>query len=57
MSLIETEWHQIKTHDLAGRIFENEYDLTIAILNGVEACAHKGEYQTKRFLFIVISIN
>ena len=26
MNLIETEWHQIKTHELAGRIFEDEYD-------------------------------
>ena len=27
MNLIETEWHQIKTHELAGRIFEDESDL------------------------------
>ena len=26
MNLIEIEWHQIKTHELAGRIFEDEYD-------------------------------
>ena len=26
MNLIETEWHQVKTHELAGKIFEDEYD-------------------------------
>ena len=39
MNLIETEWYQIKTHELAGRIFEDEYDLAMAIIQGVEACA------------------
>ena len=51
MNLIETEWHQIKTHELAGRIFEDEYDLAIAVINGVEARAQRGEYSTERFLF------
>ena len=27
MNPIESEWHQLKTHELAGRIFEDEYDL------------------------------
>jgi len=26
MNLIEPEWHQLKTHELAGRMFEDEYD-------------------------------
>lgn len=51
MNLIEVEWHQIKTHELAGRIFEDEYDLAIAVIHGVEARAQKGEYSTERFLF------
>ena len=34
MNLIETEWPQIKTHELAGRIFQDEYDLAIAVING-----------------------
>ncbi len=51
MNLIETEWHQIKTHELAGRIFEDEYDLTIAVIEGVEARAQRGQYDTDRFLF------
>ena len=51
MNLIETEWHQIKTHELAGRIFEDEYDLAIAVIGGVEARAQQGKYNTERFLF------
>ncbi len=51
MNFIETEWHQIKTHELAGRIFEDEYDLAIAVIEGVEARAKRGEYNTERFLF------
>ena len=27
MNLIESEWHQLKTHELAGQMFEDEYDL------------------------------
>ena len=51
MNFIETEWHQIKTHELAGRIFEDEYDLAIAVIQGVEARAQRGQYDTERFLF------
>lgn len=51
MNLIETEWHQLKIHELAGRIFEDEYDLASAVINGVEARAKKGQYTTERFKF------
>ncbi len=51
MNPLETEWHQLKTHELAGRIFEDEYDLALAVINGVEARAQKGQYVTERFKF------
>ncbi len=51
MNLIEAEWHQLKTHELVGRIFEDEYDLALAVIEGVEARAQKGQYATERFLF------
>jgi transposase len=51
MNLIEIEWHQIKTHELAGRIFEDEYDLAIAVIDGVETRAQKRQHSTERFLF------
>lgn len=36
LNLIEPKWHQLKTHELAGRMFEDEYDLTVAIIAGIE---------------------
>ena len=29
MNPIETQWHQLKSHEIAGQMFDNEYDLTI----------------------------
>jgi len=51
MNLIEPEWHQLKTHELAGRIFEDEYDLALAVIAGVDARAKRGQYPTERFRF------
>ena len=51
LNLVETEWHQIKTHELAGRIFEDEYDLAVAVINGIDARSQRGKYNTERFLF------
>lgn len=31
LNLIESEWHQIKAHEICGRMFEDEYDLAIAV--------------------------
>jgi len=46
---IEGQWHQLKTHELAGRMFEDEYDLAIAVMAGMEARSIQGEYS--RFAF------
>ena len=51
MNPIESEWHQLKTHELIGRIFEDEYELAIAVINGVDARAGRGQYTAERFLF------
>lgn len=51
MSLIEPQWHQLKIHELAGRIFEDEYDLALAVIAGVENRAKQGKYIIERFLF------
>jgi putative transposase len=51
MNPIEPEWHQLKTHELAGRMFEDEYDLALAVMDGVEARGHRGGYFTERFKF------
>jgi hypothetical protein len=51
MNLIEPEWHQLKTHELAGRMFEDEYDLALAVMEAVEHRGQLGEYSTQRFKF------
>jgi len=51
MNLIEPEWHQLKTHELAGRMFEDEYDLALAVMEGVEHIGQQGQYSTERFKF------
>ena len=51
MNPIESEWHQLKTHELIGRMFEDEYELALAVINGVDARAWRGQYTAERFLF------
>lgn len=51
MNLIETEWHQLKSDELAGQMFEDELDLAYAVINGVDARAQAGGYQAERFRF------
>ena len=51
MNLIEAEWHQLKTHEIAGQMFDNEYDLAVAIMDGMEARSESGEYTLERFIF------
>jgi hypothetical protein len=49
--LIEPEWHQLKTHELAGRMFEDEYDLASAVMEGIEERSQRRGYSTERFKF------
>ena len=51
MNRIEDEWHQLKTHEIARRMFEDEYDLALAIMSGMEARSVKGGYTLERFKF------
>ncbi len=48
---IETQWHQLKTHEIAGRIFDNEYDLAMTIIQGMNRRSEQGDYHLKRFIF------
>jgi len=38
-------------HEIAGRMFEDEYDLALAIMDGMEARSVKGGYTLERFKF------
>lgn len=51
MNPIETEWHQLKTHELRGQMFEDELDLAYAVIDGVNARAEAGGYEAERFRF------
>ena len=51
MNPIEIEWHQLKTHELAGKMFEDELDLAYEVMSGVEARAVAGNYSVERFRF------
>lgn len=51
MNRIEDQWHQLKTHEICGRMFEDEYDLALAIMDGMKARSVKGGYTLERFKF------
>jgi len=51
MNRIEDQWHQLKTHEIAGRMFEDEYDLALPIMDGMESRSIQGGYTVERFKF------
>lgn len=51
MNLIEPEWHQLKTHELAGRMFDDEYDLVQAVMAGIAARSEQGNYSSQQYKF------
>ena len=48
---IETQWHQLKTHEIVGQMFDNEDDLAIAVMDGMKARSEVGQYTLERFIF------
>lgn len=51
MNNIELEWQQLKNHELAGRMFEDELELAYAVMEGIEARGQRGNYRIERFKF------
>ena len=51
MNLIESQWNQLKTHEIAGRMFDNEYDLAMAVIDGMKARSEVNGYALERFIF------
>lgn len=51
MNPIEAQWHQLKSHEIAGQMFDNEYDLAIAVIDGMKARSEEGKYSCERFTF------
>lgn len=48
---IEAEWHQLKTHELRGQMFDDELDLAYAVMDGINTRAEASGYQAERFRF------
>jgi transposase len=48
---IEGEWHQIKVHQIRGRMFEDEYDLAMAVIASVQSRGAITACRVKRFGF------
>jgi hypothetical protein len=51
MNRIEDQWHQLKAHELGGQMFEDEYDLAMAVIKGMETRSESGKYLLERFKF------
>lgn len=51
MNPLVTEWHQLKTHELRGRMFDDELDLAYAVIDGIDGRAEAGGYPAQRFRF------
>ena len=51
MNPIETQWHQLKAHEIAGRIFDNEYDLAMTVIQGMQNRSEVSDYYLERFIF------
>ncbi len=44
MNRIEDTWLHLKRQELGGRVFEDEYDLALAIIEGIENRGQQGNY-------------
>jgi putative transposase len=51
MNPIEGEWHQIKAHEMAGRMFDNAYDLAMAVEASVGKRYLAKDFKVSRFIF------
>jgi putative transposase len=51
LNRIENEWERIKEDELAGRMFEDEYELAMAVIEAIEARGKRKERTTARFRF------
>jgi hypothetical protein len=51
MNPIETQWHQLKSHEICGQMFDNEYDLAKAVTAGMESRSISAQYSLDRLIF------
>lgn len=51
MNRIEEQWLHLKRQELGGYVFEDEYDLALAIIEGIENRGQQGNYAVERLMF------
>ena len=48
---IEDEWLHLKYDELAAQVFEDEYEVALALIAAIEVRGQQGEYPIERFKF------
>ncbi len=51
MNRIEDEWLHLKRDELCSQIFEDEYELALALIHPIQNRADKSNYSVERFIF------
>lgn len=51
MNLIEEEWQRLKEDEIAGRMFDDEYDLAMAVIESIDSRSERRGYKAERFRF------
>lgn len=51
LNRIENEWQRIKEDELAGRMFEDEYELSLAVMSAIESRQKRNGLEVKRYRF------
>lgn len=51
MNRIEEEWLHLKRHELSAQLFDDEYDLAIALIEAIDSRAQRRGYDVERFIF------
>lgn len=51
MNRLEDEWLHLKYDELAAQVFEDEYELALALFQAIEERGHRGNYPVERFKF------
>jgi len=51
MNRIEEEWLHLKRHELSAQLFDNEYDLAIALMQTIDDRGQRRGYPVERFRF------
>jgi transposase len=52
LNAIEGEWHQVKTHEISGRMFANEEELRAGVVAAIESRNEKSGMSVEQFLLI-----